>query len=642
MSLLHNNKGDAVIQTTKRAGRRGCWLRRWGGAALAAALLAGCAYPPPLPVSRNHIQAEPQTKASGIPEPIKAGSFVPPPKPSARPQTYSVVVNEVPVKELLFALARDSKLNVDVHPAIQGLVTMNAVNEPIETILERLSAQVSLRYKIDGNTLSITPDTPYMQTYRVDYVNLSRQTESAIGITTQIASVGSSTATGGQVSGGGGAVGNSSTTSVKSKSDNSFWDTLGENVRNIISSTRAVSQNAERKSEARAMSKEERAIRQEEREERRKDAMAVMGRGPTEGATTVVSVAGAPSTGAAAASGLASLALLEKISGEDQLAREDVKKEVIVNPIAGTLTALATERQHKLIKQHLDSVMSSARRQVLIEATIVEVALGDQYRAGVDWTKLSSTGSVTQSLLGGRGLGPAPLPFFTLTYTNPDSKIGNIAATVSLLEQFGDTKVLSSPKIMALNNQTAVLKVVDNLVYFTISVVPAIINSSGGVTTPATYTSDPHTVPVGLVMSVTPQVNGDGMVSLTVRPTISRHVNDVEDPNPALALAKVSNKVPVIQVREMESVLQVKTGQTIIMGGLMQDDVSKKRDGLPLVSRIPGLGDAFSYRDDNAKKTELVIFLRPTVITNPSLDSDELRAYRHYLPADAPAPAAKP
>lgn len=587
---------------------------------LTVSLITGCAaYPPPLPVSRNHIQTEPLNKASDIPEPVRAGTFVPPPKPSVKPQTYSVVVNEVPVKELLFALARDSRLNVDVHPAIQGVVTMNAVDESLEAILERLSSQVNLRHKLEGNTLSITPDTAYMQTYRVDYVNLTRQTESAIGITTQIASVGSSTATGGQVAGGGGSVGNSSTTSVKTKSDNSFWDMLGENIRNIISSTRTATRISDEKAAFREMSVAERAARQEvarlEREERRRDAEAA-----------ARATAGAPELARTVGLGQGTMQLTQ-----------NVKEEVIVNPIAGTLTALATERQHKLIKQHLDSVMASARRQVLIEATIVEVALGDQYRAGVDWTKLAASGAAKQSMLGGR-LGTSP--FFTLTYTNPDSIIGNIAATVSLLEQFGDTKVLSSPKIMALNNQTAVLKVVDNLVYFTISVMPAILNSSGGVTAPATYTSDPHTVPVGLVMSVTPQVNGDGMVSLTVRPTISRHVNDVEDPNPALANAKISNKVPVIQVREMESVLQVRTGQTIIMGGLMQDDVTKKRDGVPIVSRIPGVGDVFSYRDDNAKKTELVIFLRPTVITNPSLDSDELRAYRHYLPSDAPAPVA--
>ena len=288
---------------------------------------------------------------------------------------------------------------------------------------------------------------------------------------------------------------------------------------------------------------------------------------------------------------------------------------------------MGTERQHKLVKEYLDNVGKASHRQVLIEATIVEVALNDQYRAGVDWTRLSSTGSSKQSLLGGR-LGTPP--FFTLTYSNPNSIIGNFAATVSLLEQFGDAKVLSSPKIMALNNQAAVLKVVDNVVYFSVSVVPGQI--SNGVIAPTTYTSDVHTVPVGVVMSVTPQINENGAVSLTVRPTISRVIGYKNDPNPDLARVNVTNPVPEIQVREMESVLQVRTGETIIMGGLMQDDVTKKRDGLPWISRIPGLGDAFSYRDDNSKKTELVIFLRPTVISNPSLDSNELSAYRRFLP----------
>ena len=149
MMLPHNNKGCVVIHTNECAGRRENLLQRWGVMALAVAVIAGCAsYPQPIPISQNHIQAEPQPKASGIPEPVKARVFVPPPKASVKPQTYSVVVNEVPVKELLFALARDSKLNVDVHPAIQGLVTMNAVNEPLESILDRLSRQVSLRFQI--------------------------------------------------------------------------------------------------------------------------------------------------------------------------------------------------------------------------------------------------------------------------------------------------------------------------------------------------------------------------------------------------------------------------------------------------------------------------------------------------------------
>ena len=234
--------------------------------ALAVAVIAGCAsYSQPIPISQNHIQAEPQSKASGIPEPVKARVFVPPPKASVKPQTYSVVVNEVPVKELLFALARDSKLNVDIHPAIQGLVTMNAVNEPLESILDRLSRQVSLRYRIEGNTLSITPDSPYMHTYRVDYVNLSRDTTSSIGVSSQIAGVGSATATG---VGGQGAGGNTSSTAVKSSSDNNFWVIVGENIRHILSATRSVASNAEEK----AIKAE--AVRAE-REDRLRQAEAV-------------------------------------------------------------------------------------------------------------------------------------------------------------------------------------------------------------------------------------------------------------------------------------------------------------------------------------------------------------------------------
>jgi MSHA type pilus biogenesis protein MshL len=603
----------------------GLRLARRAGTLVSLCMLAACAYPPAIPESPGHIKAEARETNSGdIPQPVRLSAFVPPPQASAKPQTYSVVVNEVPVKELLFALGRDSKLNVDIHPAIHGLVTMNAVDEPITAILDRLAQQVDLRYKLDGATLIVTPDAPYLETYRVDYVNLSRQTESAIGVTTQIASVGSSTATGGQVGGGGGAVGNSSTTSVKSKSDNSFWEILGENIRNIISSTRTINRIAEDKSALRELSAAERAERLEtaraEREERRKDAEAAARAG-----------AGAP--GLLKESGLASSQPAAQLV-------QNVKEEVIVNPVAGTVSVLATERQQKLVKQYLDGVMVSAQRQVLIEATIVEVALSDQYQAGVDWSRIADTGAAAQSMLGAN---LKAAPNFTFTYQTVSPRIGNLSLTVKALETFGNTKVLSSPKIMALNNQTAVLKVVENLVYFSISVTPATYGTGNTILTPATYTSDPHTVPVGLVMSVTPQVNKSGMVSLTVRPTISRLVRYVDDPNPALKTADVKNPVPEIQVREMESVLQVKTGETVILGGLMRDDTSKSRDGLPVLSRLPGiLGDAFSYRNDTSSKTELVIFLRPTVIEQPSLDSAELRAFQQYLPKPPLSPLAKP
>lgn len=220
-------------------------------------------------------------------------------------------------------------------------------------------------------------------------------------------------------------------------------------------------------------------------------------------------------------------------------------------------------------------------------------------------------------------------------YFNPTSALGNIAASVNLLKQFGDTKVLSSPKLMVLNNQTAVLKVVDNLVYFTVQAQQSQGSVGGGIL--STVTTTPNTVPVGVVMSVTPQINDIGAVNVTVRPTISRVLSFVRDPNPQLNGANgaqvIPSQIPQIQVREMESMLQINSGNTAVLGGLMQDDIQRNSDRVPGLSDIPGVGIIFKGRDDINSKTELVIFLRPTVITNASLESDELQSYKQYLPA---------
>lgn len=588
-------------------------LSRFGLIAASLALLGGCAHTPPFPPSDGHIsQPTPQQTqtASDIPQPVTIAPYVPPPKATEKVPTYSVVVNEVPVKELLFALARDTKHNIDIHPNIQGLVTLNAVNETLPAILDRLTKQVSIRYKIEGNTLIVTPDTPYLKTYPINYVNVARDTTSTIGVAAQIASTGSSTS--GATGGGGG--GNSSSTTVNSTSRNNFWDVLAENIRSILSSTKAVTQTSEDKlarAEAARSAREERMAQVE--------AVSRAGSGATNLFTTAFGPAQNPQAG-------------------------ESKNEVIVNAVAGSVAVLGTERQHELVQRYLDGVMSSAQRQVLIEATIVEVNLSDKYKAGVDWSRVASISGFTinQNMLAGN-LGTANPPNITIGYANSDSRVGNFSATLSLLESFGNTRVLSSPKLMALNNQTALLKVVNNVVYFSIEVQQGTTSSTGVITQP-TYSTTAHTIPVGVVMSVTPQINDNGLVSLTVRPTISRVVGFKNDPNPALGSgsARINNPVPEVQVREMESVLQVISGQTVVLGGLMQDDATRNRDKVPGLGDIPTVGDAFSYRDEATSKTELVIFLRPTVINHPSLDSDELRFFRRYLPAANAAQAAKP
>lgn len=588
---------------------------------LLAMAVGGCAtYKPTVPPSKGHINADqfPATAAEEkILPPVTTSNFVPLPKPQVKAPTYSVVVSEVPVKELLFALSRDTRQNIDVHPSIQGLVSLNAIDETLPAILERISQQVNIRYRTEGKTILVLPDSPYFRTYKVNYVNMSRDTASSIGVSGEIS--GSTAGGGGQSGGGQGqGAGGTSNTKVDTKSVNNFWEVLHQNIEAILSASKAVSQSADQRA---ARAESERAAK----DERIAQAEAVS------------------RAGGNAAS------LFTTAFGAGPIAPTDSKNEVVVNAVAGTVSVLGTEKQQVLIQQYLDSVSSASQRQVLIEATIVEVKLSNNYQAGVDWSRLAASigngASFTQQLI---GVPPTGAPNgLTIGYTNPNSNVGNVSATIRLLEQFGNTRVLSSPKLMALNNQTALLKVVDNVVYFEVQTTAGTTTAAGVISPPTTNTTA-KTVPVGLVMSVLPQVTDSGTVNLTVRPTISRIQRFVTDPNPALRLdglgnplpvaQRVDNLIPQIQIREMESVLQAGSGQTIILGGLMQDDVQRDRDAVPGLGRLPSpAGDVFSFRDEAVSKTELVIFLKPTVISNPSLDSDELKFFRRFLPTIDPS-----
>ena len=573
------------------------------GLALASLVLAsGCVPPRAFDTSPDHItRPSPAAVPAGPPPaPVRAVPALSPPVPKAPVPTYTVVVNDVPVKDLLFSIARDTQYNIDLYPGISGNVSLNAVQEPLPAILDRIARQANLRYEMNGRTVSIMPDTPYVKTYTVNYVNVARNTTSSVGVAAQIASTGGGIGAGTGSTATSTSTGNSSTTTVASQSNNDLWTVLADNLRTILAGTRAVTQ-----------SNEERAARLDAEKAQRAERVAQ---------------AEAASKAGAGAASLFSTAFANQPTG-------DGKNDVAVNPVAGTVTVLGTAKQQELVQQYLDRVMQSAQRQVLIEATIVEVTLKDQYRAGINWQSLASAAGVTGWTINtvGAGIGGTNLanqlqPFYAATYTNNDK--WDFKATIDLLESFGKTKVLSSPKLMALNNQTALLKVVDNLVYFTLK---ADTNQNANNTT-TTFTTTAHTVPVGIVMSVLPQINENGMVSLTVRPTISRKVGFVDDPNPDLAKQSVKNAIPIIQVREMESLLQVRSGQTVVLGGLIQDDTNNARDGLPVLSRPEGIGAVFGQHERINNQTELVIFLRPTVVSNPTLDSDELHPFQRLLP----------
>src|SRR3990167_7330509 len=151
------------------------------------ALLAGCGTKP-IQLSDKLIQRQDNSPAtSSIPQPIKLAAPLPPPKPSPKEETYSVVVTNVSAQEILFALARDAGINLDIHHGIQGTVTLNAINQTLPQILTRIARQVDMRHELNNGTLTVMPDKPFLRTYKIDFVNMSRAVKSENATSTQIA-----------------------------------------------------------------------------------------------------------------------------------------------------------------------------------------------------------------------------------------------------------------------------------------------------------------------------------------------------------------------------------------------------------------------------------------------------------------------
>ena len=180
------------MRAARALARRAATVRR-GVALLCSPRSGACStYKPAIPPSEGHISAQtvtpPGEQERILPPVTSTTTFTPPPKPRSKPTTYSVVVHEVPVKELLLALARDTKENIDIHPGLSGLVSLNAIDETLPSILERIAKQVNMRYRVDGRTIVVEPDTPYLKTYKVNYVNMTRDTTSSISVSGQVGS----------------------------------------------------------------------------------------------------------------------------------------------------------------------------------------------------------------------------------------------------------------------------------------------------------------------------------------------------------------------------------------------------------------------------------------------------------------------
>ena len=305
--------------------------------------------------------------------------------------------------------------------------------------------------------------------------------------------------------------------------------------------------------------------------------------------------------------------------------------QVVVNSQTGVIVVRAMPEKLRSISDYLDAIQDIAQRQVVLEAKIVEVQLSDGFRSGINWVSVSQNASNDTYTFGQlapppgysgdpRDLGGAPV---TVQPGNPITgfatsalggaftmafDIGDFNAFLELLEQQGETRVLSSPRVSTLNNQKAVIKAGTDEFFVTD------VSSNTVTGTSSTTSRDVELTPFfsGIALDVTPQISSDGEVTLHIHPTVS----EVSDQQKNLTVSGETDILPLAfsEIRESDSIVKARSGQIIVIGGLMRSSMVDETFATPGLSRIPGIGSLFKSRRAVERKTELVILLKPIVI----------------------------
>lgn len=514
----------------------------------------------------------------------------------------SISINQtVPLRDALFELASQAGYDIELDPRIRGSIIFTARDKPFDVVIERIASISGLRYKFEDEIVRVELDVPFHKTYKIDYLNYIRQNTSSIKNDVSV------------VSGQGANTGSKFEAAGKSEAD--FWGELNTALTQILGVSQAKSA---------LMTANDPTITAAPTNPAPVEPVTVMGEDgkpivQTQAPAATLQVNSLPTDATADAPAAAA------IPGQSPDG-----SSFSINKQAGIVSISATERQHTKIAEYLAQVRRSVTSQVLIEAKIMEVSLNDEFSAGINWNVLEKMIGEFNLGFGGVAGGLVRPSFpdavtgdanFSIGYTGND-----VTAVVDAVSRFGTVKALASPRLTVLNNQSAVLNVANNQVYFEIDID---VTTEDGVTQ-TDIDSEIRNVPEGVLINVQPSINlDDKTVSMSVRPTITRIVGRVPDPAVAFVSAGLAtpivSEIPVVNIQEMDSVVKMDSGHALLMGGLMQDRTDSTQQAVPVLGEIPLLGAAFRKQIDTVKKTELVIFLRATIVdaSNGLSDADK-------------------
>lgn len=311
-------------------------------------------------------------------------------------------------------------------------------------------------------------------------------------------------------------------------------------------------------------------------------------------------------------------------------------RNVVVSPQSGMVVVRAMPYELRAVEKYINKTQSFVQRQVIIEAKILEVELSERFQTGINWAKLAESGSSSAllgqtgggSIFGGSGvtgiagntgdLNPASLtlPVGTATsafggmFTAALNIGSDFTAFIELLKTQGDVQVLSSPQISTVNNQKAVIKVGKDEFFIT-----DVETNTSTTTATASTSSNVELTPFfsGVALDVIPQISESGEIILHVHPSVSAVSEKIKDISVASDTA-LSVPLAVSTIRESDSIIRARSGQVVIIGGLMQNRIDENVSKVPLLGDIPLLGELFTHRQEISVKSELVILLKPIVI----------------------------
>lgn len=550
------------------------------------AVLAGCAAPPPMPSAGTEAKSPLHTlelNAVFWADRILHNSNV----WGRHQETFSFRLENIPASQILELLSTELNLGYDMDSCGEAPVSIVGRNMPLQQVIESLEFQAQASVTVDGTQLSMRCETDQLRVYMLDYLSIARQMNDSSSLSSAIAGNPRELPERRET-------GNRSELQLTNTQQHNLWQNIELQIEQIIQAQVKPIE----------LSTKERLVDEDEDRAYSNSRLQSNNR---------------------ARPNLRSATQVSSERRDITTTRKETRSgRVIANPESGTVSVIAKPSQHRRVSRWLEQVQRRVDKQIVIEAVITEISLNDRYERGIDWNILRQNGVTAGLAVQGLNLGNPVLTLGALRSTD------NTGASVvlRLLEEFGRTSVLSSPRVVTMNQQAAVLKVIDNRVYFTTDVQ----TSAPTQNSPAfsTFTTQVQTVPVGFLMTVTPQIADNNAIQLRVRPTLSRIVGFVQDPNPALQQLNIVSRVPEVQTRELESILRLKSGEMALLGGLRQ----KEHNGLN--RDIPNSPELLNPLSQSASRSEnhieLVVLLKATVLDSASInnsnDLDDLSSPR--------------